>query len=315
MRDSYSHGFAGLGRIPPPSRRRGARHDPDVAPVTPPWPVYEDLHLHSTASDGTATPTQLIEFVAATPLRIVALTDHDTTSGLAEASAAAAQFPQLTLIPGVELSVAHGDSEIHLTCHYIDPGNAELQAALTRIVTDRASRAQAMVSRLRDVGIELDWDAIIGATGNAIGRPHIGRAIVSAGHAATLPEAFARFLNPGQHAYVPRAKFDIFEALDIVHRAGGVATVAHPRTARDLHTFIGDLADAGLAGIEVYAEKYDAAQIAYYAQLADTHGLVKSGGTDYHANGNANETLPGMNGPPQGTAHQLQKRINRDAQD
>lgn len=277
--------------------------------------MYEDLHLHSTASDGTLTPTQLIEFVAATSLRIVALTDHDTTSGLAEAGAAAARFPQLTLVPGVELSVAHGDSEIHLTCHYIDAADADLQDALSRIVDDRESRAREMVTRLAHIGIELDWDAILSAAGNSIGRPHIGRAIVSAGYAATLPEAFTRYLNPGQHAYVPRAKFDIFDALEIVHQAGGVATVAHPRTARDLHTFIGDLADAGLAGLEVYAEKYDSEQVAYYSQMAETHGLVKSGGTDYHANGNKNETKPGMNGPPQGTARQLHERTNRDAQD
>lgn len=289
-----------------PGRRRGARHDPSIKPVTPPWTVREDLHLHSTASDGTLTPTQLIDLVAKTTLRIVALTDHDTTSGLAEAAAAAARYPHLTLIPGVELSVAHGDAEIHMTCHYIDATNVALQDALSRIVTDREGRAHEMVSRLADVGIELDWDAIADAAGGAIGRPHIGRAIVNAGHAADLPEAFTRYLNPGQHAYVPRAKFDIFEALEVVHQAGGVATVAHPRTARDLHTYIGALAEAGLAGIEVYAEKYDAEQIAYYAQLADQHGLVKSGGTDYHANGNANETLPGMNGPPSGTARQLE---------
>ena len=292
----------------PPARRRGARHDPNVAPVTPPWPVYEDLHLHSTASDGTLTPAQLIDRVAKTTLRVVALTDHDTTSGLAEATAAAARYPHLTLIHGVELSVAHLNSEIHLTCHFIDAGNAALQDALTRIVADRAGRAREMVSRLVDIGIELDWDAIADAAGGAIGRPHIGRAIVDAGHATDLPDAFNRYLNPGQHAYVPRAKFDIFNALDIVHQAGGIATVAHPRTARDLHSYIGKLAAAGLAGIEVFAEKYDAEQIAYYAQLADRHGLVKSGGTDYHANGNANETLPGMNGPPCGTARQLRER-------
>ena len=297
-----------------PGRRRGARHDPSIPPVTPPWTVHEDLHLHSTASDGTLTPTQLIDLVAETTLRIVALTDHDTTSGLAEAAAAAARYPHLTLIPGVELSVAHGDAEIHMVCHYIDAGNVALQDALTRIVADREGRANEMVTRLADVGIELDWDAIADAAGGAIGRPHIGRAIVNAGHAADLPEAFTRYLNPGQHAYVPRAKFDIFEALEVVHQAGGVATVAHPRTARDLHTYIGALAEAGLAGIEVYAEKYDAEQIAYYAQLADQHGLVKSGGTDYHANGNANETLPGMNGPPSGTALEL-TRISRITQD
>ena len=297
-----------------PGRRRGARHDPSIPPVTPPWTVREDLHLHSTASDGTLTPTQLIDLVAETTLRIVALTDHDTTSGLAEAAAAAARYPHLTLIPGVELSVAHGDAEIHMTCHYIDATNVALQDALTRIVADREGRAHEMVTRLADVGIELDWDAIADAAGGAIGRPHIGRAIVNAGHAADLPEAFTRYLNPGQHAYVPRAKFDIFEALEVVHQAGGVATVAHPRTARDLHTYIGALAEAGLAGIEVYAEKYDAEQIAYYAQLADQHGLVKSGGTDYHANGNANETLPGMNGPPSGTALEL-TRISRIGQD
>ena len=293
---------------PAPSRTRGARHDSETPPVTPTWRVTTDLHLHSNASDGTLAPAALIDLVASRGISVAALTDHDTTAGLSEAQAAAERHPRLTLIPGVEITATIDTAELHLTCHFIDPANPELQSALKRITDDRLTRAKQMVERLAELGISLDWDHILASSGTAVGRPHIGRAIVAAGHATTLQHAFSELLNPGQHAYVPRAKFDIFDALTVVHTAGGVATVAHPRTARDLHLVIGNLADAGLAGIEVYAEKYDAEQIGYYADMADRHGLVKSGGTDYHANGALNETKPGMNGPPPGTAKLLYER-------
>lgn len=259
-------------------------------------------------SDGTLSPTELVRLVADTGLRVVSLTDHDTTAGIAEALTAATEFDHLTLIPGVELSVTHGDSDLHLTCHFVDVADRGLQRALTRVIADRTARAEEMVHRLSKIGIEIDWDALVATAGDSIGRPHIARQIVALGRASDIQDAFGRYLNPGGHAYVPRAKFDVFDALDAVHQAGGVATVAHPRTARGLHEFIGDLARAGLAGIEVYAEKYDAEQVDYYAGMAVAHGLTKSGGTDYHANQTANETQPGMNGPPPGTALQLYER-------
>ncbi len=287
----------------------GARHDPRsylIAP--PPWPVQEDLHLHTTASDGVKSPSEIVDHVSQTSLLHFAITDHDTTSGLDEAEKAAAAHSHITFIPGIELSAQVEDTEIHLTCHFIDRGKVALQRELSALVEDRETKAEQIVERLGEMGLPVGWDEITANAEGAIGRPHIARAMLAAGYVDSVADAFRLYLSPGRPAYVSRRKLDGVHALELVNDAGGVATVAHPRTVSNIEHVLAILAPEGLAGIEVYAEKYGYDMIDRYSNLADRYGLVKSGGSDYHANDTQNEVLPGMNGPPPGTVRELYER-------
>ena len=287
----------------------GARHDPSARlAIAPPWRVEEDLHMHTNASDGVKSPTELVELVNSTSLRLFAITDHDTTSGLDEAEAASVKHPNITFIPGSELSAEVNGSEIHLTCHFIDRHNSEMQTELTALVEDRESKAEQIVDRLREIGLPIDWEDVVANADGAIGRPHIARAMLARGYVNSISDAFTRYLAPGRPAYVSRRKLGGERALQLVHAAGGVATLAHPRTVSNVEEVLSVLTPHGLSGIEVYAEKYGSDMIERYSLLADRFGLIKSGGSDYHANNTINEILPGMNGPPPGTVRRLYER-------
>ena len=287
----------------------GARHDPRSYLIAPPlWPVQEDLHLHTTASDGVKTPTEIVDQVSKTSLRLFAITDHDTTSGLSEAETASREYSHITFIPGIEISADVEGSEIHLTCHFVDRCNGALQSELAALVEDRETKAQQIVARLGELRLPISWDDVVENADGAIGRPHIARAMLAAGYVDSVSDAFKLYLSPGRPAYVSRRKLDGVIALDLVSGAGGVATVAHPRTVNDIERVLTILAPEGLVGIEVYAEKYGRDMIDRYSTLADRYGLVKSGGSDYHANNTRNEILPGMNGPPPGTVRELYQR-------
>ncbi len=291
------------------SRDSGARHDPGATlKDAPPWRVEEDLHLHTTASDGAMSPAELVRFLAGTSIRRFSITDHDTTAGFDDAEREANRFVSLTFIPGIELSAQVRSQEIHLTCHFIDRDNADLQRQLSHLVSDRASKAQQIVERLGELGLPISWDSVVANAEGAIGRPHVARAMILAGYVDSVSEAFDRYLSPGKPAHLPRLKVEGRRALELVHGARGVATVAHPRTVADIEMVLDELAPLGLTGIEVYAEKYGPASIQRYSDLADRYGLVKSGGSDYHANDAENEVLPGMNGPPPGTCRALYAR-------
>ncbi len=291
------------------SSNSGARHDPKAALVVEPtWPVEEDLHLHTNASDGVLTPTGIVECVSATSLRFFAITDHDTTSGLDEAEAASRRYPDINFIPGIELSAEVGGNEIHMTCHFIERSNRALQVELAALMEDRESKAEQIVDRLRVLGLPVDWQEVVANADGAIGRPHIARAMLDRGYVNSVADAFGRYLSPGKPAYVPRRKLAGVHALELVHYAGGVATVAHPRTVSNIDEVLSTLAPHGLAGLEVYAEKYTEKMIERFSDLANRFGLVKSGGSDYHANNTLNEIVPGMNGPPPGTVRQFYKR-------
>ena len=287
----------------------GARHDPSAAlGSAPPWEVREDLHLHTNASDGVLSPTEIVDFVSHTSLRFFAVTDHDTTSGLDEAEAASGNHSGITFIPGIELSSEVGESDIHLVCHFVDREDSALQAELMALREDRESKAEEIVERLGQIGLPLDWGEVVANADGAIGRPHIARAMVARGYVETVADAFSRYLTPGKPGYVSRRKIEGRRALELVHGAGGVATIAHPRTVRSIDESLAVLVPCGLAGIEVYAEKYGSDMIDRYSAYADRYGLVKSGGSDYHANGTVNEIVPGMNGPPPGTVRSLYER-------
>ncbi len=278
-----------------------SRYEPAARPWRPDWPVEVDLHLHTTASDGSLSPTELINQILQTTLKTVAITDHDSTEGVDEAMAAA-EGSELTVIPGIEFGSEIGESEVHLIGLFIDHNSAALQAALRRFRDQRIEAAQNMVKKLNDLGMDITWERVNELAGGAVGRPHVARALLEKGYISSIREAFDRFIGNDGPARVPRPKFTPVEALEIVHAARGVGIVAHPRTVDDLESVLPPLAEAGLAGIEVFAEKYGAEHQQRYMDIAEKYSLIPGGGTDYHAFGSENEVKPGMSGPPPETA-------------
>ena len=283
----------------------GSRYDQTSPAVRPEWPVEIDLHLHTTASDGTLTPRQLIDQVATTSLRVVAVTDHDSTNGLNEAIEASAAHPQLTVIPGIELGTSDEESELHLLGYFIDPDNTVMQSKLEQFRVERVEAARAMVNRLAEIKRPVPWERVVEMASGSVGRPHIARAMVEAGHVETVAEAFDRYIGEKGVARVPRPKLHPVAALEMIHAAGGIGVIAHPRTVNKLDNLVKQLVDVGLAGIEVYAEKYASDRRDEYLDIATRYDLVPSGGTDYHALGAKNETTPGTNGPPPDTVSKL----------
>ncbi len=275
---------------------------------SPPWLVEVDLHLHTTASDGLLAPADLIARVADTPLRVVAIADHDTTDGIDEALEAARRHPRLTVIPAVEIGTEEGETELHLLGYFIDHGNVVLQAGLARLRESRATAARLTVEKLAELGVRVSWERVQELATGVVGRPHIARAMVERGYIRDVHEAFDYYLGDDGKARVQREKLSLLDGLKLVHSAGGIGVVAHPRTVNNLADTVAALAREGLVGIEVYAERYTAAQRVPYAALAKRYGLVQSGGTDYHGFGDADEVLPGELGPPRDTPALLLER-------
>ncbi|MHB8839852.1 MAG: PHP domain-containing protein [Gemmatimonadaceae bacterium] len=245
-----------------------------------------DLHAHSTASDGTASPTLFVETAARAGLTVVALTDHDTVDGVAEAVAAAAPLG-VRVVPGVELSVMDGKEEVHLLgLHLADVG--AIADALAEFRAGRAARAGAMVATLNALGVPVTLDAVLAeAAGGALGRPHVARALVAGGWVTDLREAFDKWLGAGRPAFVEKPRLEVAEGVSLIHRAGGLAVWAHPgddgRRAR-----FERLVAAGIDGAEVRHPGHNASDQARIGALVEFFHLVPSGGSDWHG---------AMNGP------------------
>ena len=248
-----------------------------------------DLHCHSTASDGTLTPAQLVMAGSRAGLDVMAITDHDTTGGWA--AAAAARPEGLTLVRGAELSCRWFGAEqwpiaLHLLAYLFDPAEPRLAADLLALRTDREQRAEKIVTKLRADGVPITWDEVRGyAAGGSVGRPHIAQALIRAGLVHTTNEAFAsRWL--GSRYFVPKADLEVFEAVRAVRAAGGVPVFAHPRaTSRGRvvpDQLIVDLAEAGLFGLEADHEDHSPAERAHVRALAEDLGLVVTGSSDFH---------------------------------
>ena len=266
-----------------------------------------DLHLHTIASDGRLTPTDLVLLAARQGLKTIALTDHDTTDGLPEAYVAARGVPGLRIIPGIELSADVPGDEVHVLGYFINPDDPELQADLTRFREGRVGRARAMVDKLGELGVQVDWERVQHFAGDgAVGRPHIALAMVEAGHCNEPKDAFPEYLGRNGLAYVERVKLTPAEAVDMIRRAGGVAVLAHPAYMNDMEAGIANLAGIGLSGIEVHYAKYRDDTIRQLARLAREYELIPCGGSDYHGLGNTDECLPGENGPPMDSIERLE---------
>ncbi|MBQ0828345.1 PHP domain-containing protein [Streptomyces tagetis] len=245
-----------------------------------------DLHTHSTASDGTDTPAELVRKAAAAGLDVVALTDHDTTRGHAEARAA---LPAgLTLVTGAELSCRIDGVGVHMLAYLFDPEEPELLAERELVRDDRVPRARAMVRRLNELGVPVTWEQVARIAGDgSVGRPHVASALVELGVVPTVGDAFTQeWLADGGRAAVEKHETDPFEAIRLVKGAGGVTVFAHPAAAKRGRTvpesLIADLAAAGLDGIEVDHMDHDEPTRAHLRGLASELGLLVTGSSDYH---------------------------------
>ena len=273
-----------------------------------------DLHLHTTASDGRLTPTELINLVAQKGLRVVAVTDHDSTEGLDEAMEAAKAFPQLTVIPGIELSTDIPGDEIHVLAYFVRHKDEGLLATLREFRQGRLERGEGMVEKLREMGLDIEWQRVQEIAGDgAVGRPHVALALMEKGYVSQTNEAFEKYIGRNGPAYVEREKLTPTEAIEIITSWGGVAVLAHPAQLLDLDDNLEELKAAGLVGMEVYYAQYSEERIQELADTAARHGLLPCGGSDYHALDNPGERLPGTMGPPLEVVERLEKLVAKRA--
>lgn len=249
-----------------------------------------DFHLHSTASDGVQSPTWVVETAAARGVRVLSLTDHDTTAGLTEAREAADRLG-LRLIPGMELSTDYGSADVHLLGYGFDVTSRPLQDFLAWQREGRLGRVETMVRILRENGMPIDVGRVFEIAGDAtVGRPHVARALVEGGYMATVKDAFDLWLGNGQPADVPRPKLGPGEAIRLVHDNGGVVFIAHPVfIGEDYPEVIEKLAAWGANGIETYYKHYPPEVVQFHEQIATRLGLAMSGGSDYHGLGNPDD--------------------------
>ncbi|MGY0018489.1 PHP domain-containing protein [Streptomyces sp. cg35] len=245
-----------------------------------------DLHTHSTASDGTDSPADLVRNAAAAGLDVVALTDHDTTRGHAQALAA---LPEgLTLVTGAELSCRLDGVSMHMLAYLFDPEEPDLLAERELVRDDRVPRAKGMIAKLNELGVPVTWDQVARIAGDgSVGRPHIASALVELGVVPTVSDAFTQdWLADGARAYVPKHETDPFEAIRLVKAAGGVTVFAHPAAVKRGRTVpesaIAELSAAGLDGIEVDHMDHDPATRDRLRGLAADVGLLTTGSSDYH---------------------------------
>ncbi|MCP3821589.1 PHP domain-containing protein [Streptomyces sp. A3M-1-3] len=245
-----------------------------------------DLHTHSTASDGTDTPAELVRHAAAAGLDVVALTDHDTVGGHAEAIAATPEG--LTLVTGAELSCRVDGVGLHMLAYLFDPAEPELARERELVRDDRVPRARIMVAKLQELGVPVTWEQVARIAGDgSVGRPHIATALVELGVVETVSDAFTpQWLANGGRAYAEKHELDPFEAIRLVKAAGGVTVFAHPLAVKRgqvvPESAMAELASAGLDGIEVDHMDHDAPARARLRGLAAELGLLTTGSSDYH---------------------------------
>ncbi len=279
--------------------------------------ISVDLHLHTTASDGRLTPTELVELTASKGLRTISVSDHDTTAGLEEAQRAVKRIQGMRLIPGIELSCDVPGGEVHMLGYFMDIEDAGFQEMLAGFREGRLARGEGMVRKLAEFGMEIEWERVLEIAGDAsVGRPHIAQALVEKGYFPEPSEAFREYLGRNGKAYVERSKLTPPDAVKLLNDVGGVAVFAHPWFERrgnepepeqSLIETVEELKAAGLHGMEVHYAMYDEATVDWLADVARAYDLIPCGGSDYHHSGNSREPLPGVNGPPMETVERLEE--------
>ena len=267
-----------MGRLPaaaPPNGAQGGRR--------------VDLHSHTHFSDGLLSPEALVALAIDHQLATLAITDHDSVAALPRAALAVrASAPAglaLELISGIEISTAHAGLDLHILGLYVDAEHAGLHEHLARFRAERIERARAIVERLAQLGAPVDPERVMGLAGpGVVGRPHVAQALIEAGHADSVDDAFRRLLGVQGSAFVPRPAFRPERAIEIIHATGGVSVLAHPGASLAV-SVVENLVAGGLRGIEVWHPQHGASTVRRYRELAHRLGLLESGGSDYHGPG------------------------------
>ncbi|HEV8438757.1 MAG TPA: PHP domain-containing protein [Methylomirabilota bacterium] len=245
-------------------------------------PGAVDLHTHTTASDGTFTPRELVREAAQRGLRVLAVTDHDSTEALGEALDEAARHQPLQIVPGIEINCDVEGAEIHILGYYVDYEAPWFQEFCRAQRQERRARVHRITERLAQLGMALDPEEVFAfVREGSAGRPHVAQAMLKRGYVKSVREAFDKYLGAGKPGHVPRKKLSPAEAVRLIRRAGGVPVFAHPGLAQRDHLIPG-LIDAGLMGLECYYGEHSAVQTAGYLQLCHDHHLVATGGSDFH---------------------------------
>ncbi|HMG35977.1 MAG TPA: PHP domain-containing protein [Blastocatellia bacterium] len=246
-----------------------------------------DLHTHSTCSDGSDAPGQLIRLAAQAGARAIALTDHDTIDGLAEARQAAAR-EGIEFINGIEVSAEYSPGTMHILGYYIDPQSETLAAQLEMLLNARDRRNPEIASRLQSLGVEIDYSEVEEiAGGEVVGRPHFARLLLQKGYVESIQNAFDRYLAKGAAAYVEKARLVPQDAIDLIHKAGGAAVLAHPyqlkcKSQEEADAVFDQLAALGLDGVEAVYSRHSPQDRERYASMATSRGMIVTGGSDYH---------------------------------
>jgi len=253
-----------------------------------------DLHLHTTASDGRLEPKDIVSLAVKVGLDVIAITDHDTIDGITPALAAAKDFPSLMVIPGVEINTDVPNGEVHILGYFIDYTDQKLAVALQRLRDSREGRAQRMITKLSELGMNIELQRVLElAQGGSVGRPHVAQALFEKDYVSSEKEAFDKYIGHDGPAYVERYKLLPAEAVELIVDARGLPVLAHPADIGDLKELVPKLKGVGLIGIEVYYRGYSSEVIAGLLKIAEQYDLVPTGGTDYHAFNDVSEVMIG----------------------
>jgi hypothetical protein len=270
-----------------------------------------DLHTHTTASDGTLTPRELVRKAVEHGVQVLAITDHDSTDALAEALDEAAQHPPLTIVPGLEINCDVEGAEIHVLGYFVEHQARWFQEFLREQRAERVARIHRIAERLTELGLPIDPDEVFALVKEGSpGRPHVAQVMVKRGYVKSVREAFDRYLKLDGPASVPRRRLTPADAVAVIRKARGIPVFAHPGLA-DRDALIPDLVGAGLMGIEAYYAEHSAAQRSAYLELCRRLDLVATGGSDYHGPQSGRANPPGTPAVPWPAWEQLRERAER----
>jgi hypothetical protein len=266
-----------------------------------------DLHIHTTASDGAYSPAEIVALAKSIGLGAIAITDHDTLEGIGPALAAG-YLHKIEVVPGIELGAEHQGEEIHVLGYLVELHDRDFLEKLKLFRESRVVRMEKIVKKLQGIGLPVAMNMVKAIAGEgSLGRPHLAAAMVQAGAVKTIEEAFENYIGFGCPAYVPRYKLKPVEAVRLIRSAGGVPVLAHPglnNSSRLLEELIG----AGLAGLEAFHPIHSWEQAFYYQRLAEEHGLIVTGGSDFHGTGHKTGCSLGSNTVPDSVVEELKKR-------
>jgi predicted metal-dependent phosphoesterase TrpH len=272
-----------------------------------------DLHLHTTASDGLCEPAALVDLAWRAGIRTLSVTDHDTVGGLAEVEGAA-DAAGMVFVPGIEITAVHEGRDVHMLGYFIDRRDAALHAFLETQRADRLRRVNVMADKLASLGRPIDREALLSSrsNGKSLGRPLVAKALVKAGHVADIRQAFEQLIGEGRPAFIARCGPGPAGVIDIINRAGGISSLAHPGVLKR-DDLIPAMIEAGLTAIEAFHSDHDSAATDHYLALADRHGLLVTGGSDYHGEKERRRAAFGTVGLPPDHFQRLAERAKKES--